>query len=761
MSSHDIKVNSHTLDLEPALFYEFGPFRLDATRRLLLREGKPVPLTYKAFETLAILVQNSGRVIEKDELMREVWPDTFVEEGSLARNISVLRKALGEGPSDHHYIETIPKRGYRFVARVREVIGSKGHDVAAADSIEMVGPEGDALEPAPLAGGIEYRDDIRGEPASTALPAPSLGGLKTPRNYAAWSVAAAIVLAALAILAVQLTRTVPQPLPGEAMKVTRFTTNAKSLDGAISPDGKYVVYAMMEEGKQSLWVKQVATSSNVQIVPAADVSYQGLAFSPDGNYVFFNMWDRKSVGAIYKVPALGGVPTKIITDVMPSLAVSPDGRQIAFVRGLAAEKAQALMVAGVDGGDARELSRREATEWYMRPAWSPDGKTIACGAASRGHQGVSTVQIVELPAEGGPERLISSQKWLGLGGIVWLKDGSGLILMATDHLQTPLQIWTISYKDGVARKVTSDVNGYYGLSATEDGKTLVTVQEDVLSNLWVMPGANTAQARKVTSGKYEGFSFCWTPDNRIVFKSWASGSADLWIMDQDGRNKKQLTSDPSEDAYPQVTPDGRYIIFISNRSGAFNIWRMNIDGSNLKQLTHGQGEWAVSFSAAENSIVYVGSDSGKQTLWKLSLDGETPQQLTKKYSYSPAVSPDGKLIAYSYWDEEATPQQWGREIISIKDGQRVKSFTIPDSALINSGDVLLRWMPDGRALTYIDRAGGVANIWSLPLDGGEPKPLTDFKDDQIFWFEWTREGGTLACARGIVSSDVVLINNFR
>ncbi len=102
-------------------FYEFGPFRVDAVRHLLLRRGVPVPLTPKAFETLLVLVQRRGQVVEKEDLLKEIWPDTFVEEGSLARNVSMLRKVLGEGPSDHQYIETVPRRGYRFVANVREL----------------------------------------------------------------------------------------------------------------------------------------------------------------------------------------------------------------------------------------------------------------------------------------------------------------------------------------------------------------------------------------------------------------------------------------------------------------------------------------------------------------------------------------------------------------------------------------------------------------------------------------------------------------
>jgi len=96
--------------------YEFGPFRLDVSEHVLLRQGRPVPLTPKVFEVLRVLVQNSGHLVEKEELLQEIWPDSFVEEANLNRSVSILRKALGEDSS--RYIQTVPKRGYRFVAPV-------------------------------------------------------------------------------------------------------------------------------------------------------------------------------------------------------------------------------------------------------------------------------------------------------------------------------------------------------------------------------------------------------------------------------------------------------------------------------------------------------------------------------------------------------------------------------------------------------------------------------------------------------------------
>lgn len=762
------------------LIYEFGPFRLDANRRLLLRDGKAVPLTHKAFETLAILVQNNGRIVQKDELMREVWPDTFVEEGSLTRNISVLRKILGEGPSDHHYIETIPKRGYRFVASVRELAGEAPEaeepslspqapplvreEEPVASTVSTNGKA--SVKPRPAyatllnAASATGAESAPGEAVTSSAPAPAESGRRR-RGSALILVPALMALAGLGYVLFEFASPGRVVALGESMKVARFTTTGTSLDAAISPDGKYVVYVMEEKWQQSLWVKHVATASNVRIIPPSDVSYQGLAFSPDGDYIFYNVWDRKSVGQIYKVPALGGNSTRIIYDVMPSLSVSPDGKRIAYIRGYASEKAQGLLVANTDGTGERLLARRGNSGHFIEPSWSPDGERVACTTGNSGEQGVRYVRLVEVPAEGGPERLITSKEWLEIGGLKWLGDGSGLIMTASDRAQDPLQIWYVSYPDGKAEQVTNDVTGYVRVSLTNDSKSLVSIQRDMISNVWTMPRGDSARAQKITSGRYEGLSLSWAPDGKIVYMSAVSGNPDIWIMDPDGSNKKQLTSEPGADFAPEVSHDGRHIVFISNRTGSFHIWRMNIDGGEQKQMTFGESEWSPFCSPVGPWFVYVSAASGKQTLWKMSIEGGEPEQLSAKYSYGPTISPDGKYIAYSIWDEESNPAQWGREVISVDGSERAKSFTIPVSAIDSDGQVWLRWMPDSRALAYVDNRGGTANLWSLPLNGDEPKPLTDFKSDQIFAFAWSRDGKQLVCSRGVVTSDVVLISDFK
>src|SRR5688572_30321697 len=322
--------------------FEFGEFRLDATRRLLTKNGETVPLTHKAFETLALLVEHRGRVVTKEELLSEIWPDTFVEEGSLARNISVLRKALGEQPGEHQFIQTIPKQGYRFVAPVRESI-----EPVALPSAEPNKENGHGVHVTD-ATAVHLTDEPN-----------SLQRHPMPWAIAAGIVGAVLLTAAAFLLSTKFSNATRQEFPetnsaGPAsFNVTRFTATGKALDAAISRDGKYVVFVQLDGAKQSLWVKQVASGSVVRIVEPADVFYQGLAFTADGGYVFYNVWDKQHVGEIYKIPVLGGPATRVVNDVMPTLAVSPDNSEIVFVRSVSATGESLLMAAKTDGSGER------------------------------------------------------------------------------------------------------------------------------------------------------------------------------------------------------------------------------------------------------------------------------------------------------------------------------------------------------------------------------------------------------------------------
>ncbi|HEY0458749.1 MAG TPA: protein kinase [Pyrinomonadaceae bacterium] len=540
------------------------------------------------------------------------------------------------------------------------------------------------------------------------------------------------------------------------MRLAKLTSTGDAVGGniAISPDGKYVVYAVDETGRQSLWVKQVETSGNVQIIPPAEVEFRGLTFSPDGNYIYFNMGPRNSTAGIYKIPVLGGNSRKLVMDADLPVSFSPDGSQIVFLR-----NQTSLMIANSDGGEVQTLAIAADGNGWSCTAWSPDGEKIV---ASRFSPADASDHLVEVAVKDGTVKPLAVPPWLSISGVVWLADGKGLILSGRD-LETQLsQLWFVPYPDGAPRRITNDLTSYQGLSLTADGKTVVSVQENRLLNIWASSDTNPSFAKQLTTevGNDDGMSgLSWTPDGRIVYTTRVKGRQDLWIVDADGGNNQQLTFNVKSNFSPAVSPDGRYIVFVSDRSGNLDLWRTDLDGSNAFQLTKDSStEIDPAFSPDDKWIVYGYADAdNKITVRKIDINGGNPVLLTAAEAARPVVSPDGKYIACLYYIEMGTGYLTKIAIIPSEGGLPLKVLDLPQVVKSRT----LRWTPDGQGLIYIDSGNRVFNLWSQPLDGSPPKQLTDFKSDQIFRFDLSRNGKGFALARGKESADVVLINNFR
>ena len=555
--------------------------------------------------------------------------------------------------------------------------------------------------------------------------------------------------------------------PPQAIKIERLTTNGKSTTAAISPDGKYVVYSIDEGGGQSLWVRQVTASSNVQIIPPAeDVYYWGLTFTPDSNYInFAKVQFEKNVGwGLYQMPVLGGTQKKLITQAEGGVSYSPDGKQFAFVREeYPSAEESSLLIANSDGTGERILASRKKPETFpsreRAPAWSTDGKTIACIVGDE-TVGFGHLDVVEVNVADGAIKPVTTQEWLDISQLAWLPDKSGFLVLGVEKatFNYSNQIWRFSYPDGEARRITTDFNNYASMNLTADSGALVTVQSNKISNIWVAPNGDASRAVQIKSGgnNLEGMvGIAWTPDGRVVYGSLASGENDIWIMNADGTGQKQLTVvDAGANFQAKVTPDASYIVFTSFRNEQANIWRMDLDGSNPKQLTSGNMDWGGDISPDSRWVIYTAQRSGMSYLWKVSIDGGDAVQLMDKYTNSPEVSPDGKWIVCSY--RKDVNSTWRYAIIPFEGGEPIKVFDL----LGKKGD--FRWSPDGRSLHYLrDTQGGVTNIWSFPLDDKPPKQLTDFKTEQIYNFAWSPDGKQLVLARGTTTSDVLLIKDFR
>jgi len=611
----------------------------------------------------------------------------------------------------------------------------------------------------------EIRTDLqrlKRDTDSTRISSVASGVPPTGRRRKLWfGIAALFLLVAAIAVGVYLYR-IPKPAPFQKIEITQLTASGKEDLAAISPDGRYVAYATGqstdllfglggEHTRESLWVTQV-TGGQVQIVPPAEVHYRALTFSRDGNFLYIVQSEPKDgywLGILYKMPVLGGTAQRLIVDVDSAVTLSPDGKKIAFVRHSSSTNESKLIVANEDGSGEQPIAVDKLTDYFASPAWSPDGKTIAAFS-----HGVTGGRLIEVPAQGGPERQLTQHQWASVFGLSWVSDGRGLIVNGNEGDGEPIQFAYVSYANGEVRRITNDLNYYFGIGLTSDSGTLATIQDNFSSDIWVAPLDEPDSARPVTSGN-RGWTPAWSQDGRIIYVANEITQKHVWVMESDGSNSKPLTTGKEFAIWPRVSPDGRYIVFDSSRTGSWHVWRMDLDGDNQRQLTSGPNDvqTSVDFSPDGKWVVYC-KGAEEPGIWKVPIEGGDPVRLSNKQTFPrfAAVSPDGKSIAYIYFDPKMTPLH-GVAIMAYDGGPPTRIFDIAATRL--------RWMPDSRSLLYVTDQGGVSNIWAQPIAGGPPKQITHFNTDPITDFDLSRDGKRLTMNRIIENEHVILIREVK
>jgi len=594
------------------------------------------------------------------------------------------------------------------------------------------------------------------------------------RTWPLWLAGAlAVVFAIIGIFIPRTRRSEPKlPVPFERVEVTKLTTNGNALMGAISPDGKYVAYVTGESGKESLWLRQVDINSNAQLIAPRAGQYLGVAFSPDGSYVYFGYSEsgRNDSAQIYRLPFLGIGAAAMRVELQEGLpALSRDRKRMAFIRFDRQTQMDLLVVANADGSGEQIVSTRKWPKRFgwdplSRPEWAADDRTLMLPMVSSdpSYTGDTSanysVTILEKDLVNGAERNISlsPQKFDELGRVTVHPDGNGVIMLAKAHGAAFVQIWQL-FRDGSQRTVTNDLSDYRELGLRADGSALITVQTQTLSRLWLLKPNETKPA-PIGSGMSRYYDLSVAPDDKILYASDASGIADIFEVAATGSDERPLTSAGGRNYAPVVSPDNRYVVFHSNRTGVFQIWRMDRDGGRTKQLTSAGTEstWP-SISPDGRWIVFQHADPNHSYgLWRVSIDGGTPERVTEGKAIRATVSPDGKLIAFWFNDEQQN-SPWRLKVINFEGGATFNIFDVAPAVQVQ-WDTPLHWSPDGRYLVYVDHNGGIDNLWGQPIEGGTPKQLTKFEEGKIFAFGWLKDG-SLVTSRGVITSDVVLIRD--
>jgi serine/threonine protein kinase len=558
-------------------------------------------------------------------------------------------------------------------------------------------------------------------------------------------IAALVVLAVIAFAGYKfLTR--PHALNLQSMQITKLTDSGKAVGVAISPDGRYIVYVLRDGEQRSLWVRNVATKSDVQVLAPDVVSFAGLTFSPDGNYVYFVRSDKSTTNFryLYVMPVLGGTARQLIRDIDSPVSFAPDGKQFAYMRGVPEHDDVELRVANADGGRDHLLAALPNWPGFMfGGAWSPDGKTILVPGFQRVKETKWVLTAVNV-ADGAVKDLISGSA--GLGRPAWSPDGKSFLVPLELEPEDRSQLWMVSYPGGERTRFSNDLSDYgNSVEMTQDGKILVALAGSRSAHIWIAPGGKAAQARQITTGETPDVGIAPGPTGKLLVRSRGS---ELTLMNVDGSQRALLRPDLRN--YISMSSCGdSYLVFDSYENNRLRLLRTDPDGSNSTVLS----EDTFSSDCSPDGT-WVLFESG-QNLYRVPVQGGTPVEVFAVANGGQGViSPDGKWIATGYQEMVPVPTL-KLAVIPAAGGAPANVFVRP----IGAGK--MHWSPDQKSVQYLLTRRGATNVWEQPLAGGPPRPVTNFTSGHIFDFAWSRDGKQLLLAKGEETSDVLLISNFR
>ncbi|MFT3746204.1 MAG: winged helix-turn-helix domain-containing protein [Pyrinomonadaceae bacterium] len=675
----------------------FGRFSFDPVTSVLLDDERIVQLAPRTCELLGVFLRNPGRLLSKTEIMDLVWGETFVEESNLTHHIASLRKMLGGG----EIIQTVPRKGYRFVGQVTR-------DSQHQSSVEISITEQKTTR--------IVEEEYVGEFRRTKFGKQSI-------VFA--GVSFGIILMAGLIFAYVRSGASSAP-ERKPLTFTTVTNSSVNNSASISPDGRLIAYIQNHKNQiGALYVRQVGTNIEKELVSDKDSNFGMTGFSPDGAYIYYQQHNTATErNTLSRVPVLGGQPV-VMTDKLDNgyFSLAPDGKKALIVRYDADATVSRLMQVELDGtGNETEILATNYKDAQLQPggSWSPDGTKFVTpirDAAKTDGYVQRLINLVEVDLSTRSLRSITDETWEGFGICRWMPDSSGLIVIAKKP-RLRNQIYFVDYSTGKTRNISNDTNVYsnYGLGITSDRNTLVTDEWKFDARVWVMDAnGDEKTAVRMMQGRpsLTSSGLSQMPDERTVYSTRAGGYSDIWILGKDGTSQTPLTSDEFDDTFPVASPDGKYIVFVSDRDseGVKHLYRIGVDGSGLQQVTFGggsedtpdisrDGKWVIYHSTLFDPV----KNAWSYTIKKVPIAGGEPLQLADN-CYAPSFSPDGTKFVCSVF---ATAESGSFEIRDAESGALVLSF--PEKMELSSRPA--GTMDARRSCTDIPRSGS-ANWKSL------------------------------------------------
>jgi len=710
----------------------FGPFELDRLEGRLYKRGVPLHIENHPFLVLVALLERPDDTVTREELQQRIWGDgTNVGfEDGLNTAVRKLRYALGDSADSPMFIETIPKKGYRFVAP----LSGANEDLAARpDSVQMGTDEGMQLVEDPSQG---LSQDLR-QTRTRNFP-----GAASPNRLRFIAVMAGLMVA-VAIVGLLFW------WHGRSQRLaSRFSTiQARRLEGvhtraavALSPDGRYLAYARWDGQMSSVRLRQVANAGEVEILPSRKANYTGLTFSPDSNELYFvsNNEDNPHYRSLYRMPALGGPTQKLIEDVDSPVSFSPDGRRFVFARFRAGTSTLEVRTANADGSGEELFAQFPGYAlgcFLPQVAWSRDGRTLAIPFHGIGRSSLYGVDVATRKAE----EVYSGSGCIG--NAAWTPD-KGLMFSHEGEL------WMV--KDGISgvRRLV----GYGGrlgeqIDLSRDGKTAVATGDQSSKGLWVVPGVvpdqSVSSARQLISGDASLSSVDELIDGRILVTK-EDGS--IWTTKADSSDWQRLVN-----VSGFAMSCGQFVVVWTDDH---SLVRFNADGASGRTLVRGPAKTPA--CSLRGDAVFYATPDHPQRVMRVPIDGGKPVAIAtiqQGVLTTLKVSPDGKFLAYTFYDGSQPKTHFSMAVLRTSDGGLVNTIA---EAKMGAWDFY--WAPNGQALDYVAAEDGWTDVWEEPLAGGEPKRITHFGSGQTSDFHWSRDGKRLLVVWGPTSDDVVLLS---
>jgi Tol biopolymer transport system component/predicted Ser/Thr protein kinase len=544
------------------------------------------------------------------------------------------------------------------------------------------------------------------------------------------------------------------PIPFQTMGMEKLTNTGRAVLATISPDGKYVVNVVDEgKGQQSLWMRHVATGSNAQIMPAAEVNYRGLTFSPDGDFLYFVRGDPQhpGLGFLYQIPVLGGTPRKLVDDVDSAVSFSPDGQQMVYLRDSSVDASATLIIAHADGTNERVLSKLPLPG-YSDPAWSPNGKEIAATVLDPGSQNLA--RVVLLNPNTGKEKTVYAGTAI-LQKPVWMPDNEHLVLIFHDMSSDwNGQVGEVAIGGGKLHRITNDLNSYSNqtLGITKDGKQLVAIQITPQSGVYTMSSDPNNSSAPAKVDDHANVDVGWLPDGRLVTMEFGGHIA---LMNADGSNRNVIFQEHLPMGGLSVCPDGANALFWmpNKQTQTINIWRLDLQSGSTAPLTKGRLDQNAACAPDSKSFLYTSLEKGRKRLMQMPMGGGEAKQLSDKIIDFAAFSPDGQQIAVLTTEGTGINFKAVVAILPAHGGLPVKVF--PPARTISNR---FHYSPDGQALYYPVTEKGVSNMVMQTIGSTTITPMTGFNELTIYGYDYDWKNRRLALARGRSNTDVVLLS---